>query len=55
MDTMLTDTICGWRWEASFIPMAADTLNDTDFVFIQSWVHVQGVNNMDSLLTWGEE
>jgi hypothetical protein len=55
MDTMLKYDSCGWRWEASFIPMAADTLNDTDFVFIQSWVHVQGINNMDSLLTWGNE
>jgi hypothetical protein len=56
VDTMLNYDSCGWRWEASFIPMtAADTLRDTDFVFIQSWMHVEGVNNMDSLLTLGDE
>ena len=31
--------------------MAADTLRDTDYVYIQSYVHMEGVNNMDSLLT----
>jgi hypothetical protein len=53
LDTMAKYDSCGWRWEASFQTMTADTLNDTDFVFIQSWMHVEGVNNMDSLLTWG--
>ncbi|MGA2506806.1 MAG: hypothetical protein ABSF80_04945 [Chitinispirillaceae bacterium] len=51
-DTMLKYDSCGWRWEASFLPMtSADTLRDTDYVFIQSYVHMEGVNNMDSLLT----
>jgi hypothetical protein len=46
---------CGWRWEATFLPMAADTLADTDYVFIQSWLHLEGVNNMDSLLIWNDK
>ena len=50
-DSMLKYDSCGWRWEASFLPMGADTLRDTDYVFIQSFVHMEGVNNMDSLLT----
>jgi hypothetical protein len=52
IDTMLNSDSCGWRWEAEFLPMNADTLRDTDYVFIQSWVHLEGVNNMDSLLIW---
>ena len=52
INEMLKDTSCGWRWEAEFLPMAADTLADTDYVFIQSWIHLEGVNNMDSLLIW---
>jgi hypothetical protein len=49
-DSMLKYDSCGWRWEATFLPMSADTLRDTDYVFIQSYVHMEGVNNMDSLI-----
>jgi hypothetical protein len=52
IDTMAKYDTCGWRWEASFIPMAADTLRDTDYVFVQSWLHLEGINDMDSLLLW---
>lgn len=45
------DTVA-WRWEAQFLTMNSDALHDTDFVYIQSWVHLEGINNMDSLLVW---
>jgi hypothetical protein len=52
IDSMFKYDSCAWRWEANFLPMPADTLRDTDLVYIQSWVHMEGINNMDSLLTW---
>ena len=60
IDTMTRYDTCSWRWEASFIPIlsggipVADTLRDTDYVFIQSWLHMEGINNMDSLLNLGK-
>ena len=50
--TILGSDTCGWRWQARFLPKPADALHDTDYIDISSWMHLEGDNNMDSLLIW---
>jgi hypothetical protein len=50
--TILGSDTCGWRWQARFLPGPADSLHDTDYIDIRSWMHLEGDNNMDSLLIW---
>jgi hypothetical protein len=50
--TILGSDTCGWRWQARFLPKPADALHDTDYIDIRSWMHLEGDNNMDSLLIW---
>ena len=52
LKTLLGSDSAGWRWEARFRPQAADSLNDTDFIYIKSLMEITGNNNMDSLLIW---
>lgn len=45
-----------WRWMLQFQQqLTSDALSDTDFVYIQSWLHFEGINNFDSLLIWKNE
>lgn len=46
----------GMRWEVRFIPHAAsatapvpDALSNTDWMKLNSWIHIDGVNSIDSL------
>ncbi len=59
INQILGSDTCAWRWEARFLPFRpvahADSLRDTDFVYIQSWVHMEGINNMDSLVMWPKD
>ncbi len=46
----------GWRWEVRFIPqppggIAPDALLNTDWLKLNSWIHVDGVNSIDSLFS----
>ena len=53
--TILGSDTCGWRWQARFLPFSpvhSDALHDTDYIKINSWMHMEGDNNMDSLLVW---
>jgi hypothetical protein len=52
IDSILESDSAGWRWEARFQTMGSDALSDTDFIRINSWMHLVGNNNMDSLLIW---
>jgi hypothetical protein len=52
IDSILESDSAGWRWEARFQATGPDALRDTDFVRINSWMHLVGNNNMDSLLIW---
>ncbi len=53
IDSILESDSAGWRWEARFQAQSQpDALRDTDFVRINSWMHLVGNNNMDSLLIW---
>jgi hypothetical protein len=49
---ILGSDTCGWRWQARFLPKASDALHDTDYIKVNSWMHIEGDNNMDSLLIW---
>ncbi|MBN1129925.1 MAG: hypothetical protein JXA71_13110, partial [Chitinispirillaceae bacterium] len=49
---ILRSDTCGWRWQARFLPKPSDALHDTDYIKITSWMHLEGDNNMDSLLIW---
>jgi hypothetical protein len=49
---ILGSDTCGWRWQARFLPKNADALHDTDYIKVNSWMHLEGDNNMDSLLIW---
>jgi hypothetical protein len=53
--TILGSDTCGWRWQARFLPKSPDALHDTDYIDIRSWMHLEGDNNMDSLLIWKNE
>jgi hypothetical protein len=48
----------GWRWEVRFIPKnkngvidtTSDALSNTDWIKLNSWIHIDGVNSIDSLI-----
>jgi hypothetical protein len=52
IDQICGSDTCGWRWQTRFLPKSADALHDTDYLKINSWMHLEGDNNMDSLLIW---
>jgi hypothetical protein len=52
---ILGSDTCGWRWQARFLPKATDALHDTDYIKINSWMHMEGDNNFDSLLIWNND
>jgi hypothetical protein len=39
------------RWLVRFMPSGRDSLKNTDNIKIKSWIHLEGVNNMDSVVT----
>jgi hypothetical protein len=41
-----------WRWILQFMEKPREALLDTDYIFIKSWIHFEGVNNMDSVFIW---
>jgi hypothetical protein len=53
----------GWRWEARLIPRSTagvvdttpDALYNTDWMKINSWIHIDGVNSVNSLSKKTEE
>jgi hypothetical protein len=52
LETILSSDSCGWRWAVRFVKQDRDAMTDTDFIKINSWLHVEGINNADSLLIW---
>lgn len=52
LETILSSDSCGWRWMVRFMEQERDAMVDTDFIRINSWLHVEGINNADSLLIW---
>lgn len=57
MNQILNAKKSGWRWELRFMPKyvngvkstAYDALSNTDWIKLNSWIHVDGVNCVDSL------
>jgi hypothetical protein len=41
----------GIRWLLKFEPTSRDSLTNIDNIKINSWIHLEGVNNMDSVFT----
>jgi len=41
----------GMRWIVRFMPSGRDSLTNVDNIKINSWIHLEGVNNMDSVVT----
>jgi hypothetical protein len=39
------------RWMLKFMPTGRDSLTNVDNINIKSWIHLEGVNNMDSVIT----
>ena len=39
------------RWMLKFMPTGRDSLTNVDNIDIKSWIHLEGVNNMDSVVT----
>ena len=50
LDSILYSDSCKIRWMARFLPMTRDAMADTDWIKVNSWLHFEGVNNMDSLM-----
>jgi hypothetical protein len=48
---------CAIRWIVRFIPdtMRNTAMSDTDYIQVDSWIHVEGINSVDSLFSWGDE
>jgi hypothetical protein len=47
------DSLCGMRWQLRFIPYDPphpDALRDTDSIVVHSWLRIDGVQVLDSLL-----
>jgi hypothetical protein len=45
----------GWRWQVRFLPQPAgvavpDALSNTDWIKLNSWIHVDGVNSINKLI-----
>lgn len=54
MDAIFSDSINGILWQVRFLPyetVHADALADTDWVKINSWIHVEGTQNTDSVFS----
>jgi hypothetical protein len=52
INQMFGSDTTAWRWEARFLPYSTphpDSLRDTDYVKINSWVHLDGINCLDSI------
>jgi hypothetical protein len=51
--------VTGWRWQVRFLPQynagtlvtTPDALLNTDWIKLNSWIHVDGVNSVDSLFS----
>jgi hypothetical protein len=51
LDSILYSDTVGMRWMARFLVNSPDSLADTDYVRINSSIHIQGINSMDSLFS----
>jgi hypothetical protein len=52
LDRILAADTARIRWGLEFLPQSSDALADNDTVTINSWLTIEGVNNLDSLLIW---
>jgi hypothetical protein len=41
-----------WKWFVRFYPKTSDAMVDTDYIYIQSRIHIEGTNSFDSLFAW---
>ncbi len=48
---------CAIRWLVRFLedddPRTA--MHDSDYIQVDSWIHLEGINSVDSLFSWGDE
>jgi hypothetical protein len=51
IELILNQDTCAWRWFAKFRPQNNDALHDSDYVDVTSWIHIDGINNSDSLFS----
>ena len=52
LETILSSDTCSWRWWLRFVKQDRDAMLDTDYIKINSFLHVEGINNTDSLVSW---
>lgn len=52
LETILYSDTCSWRWLARFEKQGRDALADTDYIYIQSKMRIEGTNSTDSLMIW---
>jgi hypothetical protein len=58
LSQLLNAKAIGWRWQVRFVPRSAngvvvttpDALYNTDWIKLNSWIHIDGVNSIDSLI-----
>lgn len=58
LNQILGAKVSGWRWQVRFLPKFSngvvdstpDALLNTDWIKLNSWIHVDGVNSIDSLI-----
>jgi hypothetical protein len=55
---ILNADVTSWRWEVRFLPQydngvkvtTYDALNNTDYLKMNSWIHIEGVNSVDAIM-----
>lgn len=52
LETILSSDTCSWRWFLQIKEQDRNALHDTDYIHIDSWLHIEGINNTDSLIIW---
>jgi hypothetical protein len=58
LSQLLNAKAIGWRWQVRFVPRSTngvivttpDALYNTDWIKLNSWIHIDGVNSIDSLI-----
>jgi hypothetical protein len=51
INTIVMSDSCAWRWQVRFTTTPRDAMADTDYINVNSWLHLEGTNRADSLFS----
>jgi hypothetical protein len=51
MEKILNTRQGSMRWMLRFVKSGRDSMTNTDNIKLNSWIHLEGVNNMGSVVT----